>query len=180
MLEIESKQVELKQRWRCEGFERTKYLYVCGKHILAKDSQPPNEDSLTIFRKKRLRKNGVPSIYLQGEEDGTRKVRTTNNSTRSNKENPRKVLSSSCAFEAILPTSSKVGNVATQDFEVKNNIDKEIETLRKELVIAKKNVTALKKQLFPFENLSSKEILKYATRTKDSFLCLHRLKLFNC
>ena len=164
-----------KRRIRREDFQPSKYSYVCGKHFVAEDFQPPNEDSPMIFRKKRLKKNAVPSIYLRGEEDGTRKVRTTNNSNRSNKKSPSKVLSSSCAFDATLPTSLEVGNVATHDFVVENNKDEEIETLRKELEIAKKNVTALQKQLFRFENLSAEEVLKYTTLTKDSFLCLHRL-----
>ena len=53
------------------------------------------------------------------------------------------MLSSPYAFEAILPTSSVVGNAATQNYQIEKDKDEEIEGLRKELDIVEKNIISL-------------------------------------
>ena len=160
-----------KKRIRREDFHPSKTTYVCSRHFDENDFLPANENTPSIFRKKRLRKNAIPSLYLRGEEEGSRKVRNTKNSTRAEeplRKSPRKKL-----FLSTEGTSSTREEAHVESLTHNLTADDELEKLREELTVLRKENSLLKKNLFRFENLSDTEVIQYTTLTKGSFLCLH-------
>ena len=64
----------LKKKIRRETFHPSKTAYdVFSRHFEENYYHSPNENTPSMFRKKGLRKNAIPSLYLRGEEQAQEK-----------------------------------------------------------------------------------------------------------
>ena len=163
-----------KIRIRREGFEPSKYSYVCSKHFRPEDFTTPSKDTPLAFQKPRLKRRTVPSVLLRGETVDGKKSRTTNTAGRALE--PLSLKSKVEKEEK--PAAANFYTPMDFTFDSQDELDKinqELEALRKELKATYAKVEDLEGKVFRFDNLSDVEVKDYTNLTKPAFLSLNAL-----
>ncbi len=161
------KDKKLRNAWICrvrrEDFSPSSTSCICSRHFLDTDMTIPNSDTPSMFQRRRLRKEAIPSVNLRGNTQDEKQGKRSTSVLNRNR---------SCATEETsseISPDSDLSEGPLLEYEMPSSADNSRSSAQYSVEELLKKVEISEKMCFRYKNLSETDIKNYTGIEKPVF-----------